>query len=391
LLLPSTVVPGLAAFIGLVAVGHLASLTVVGLLSLTRVGATLAAAMAAEAPSMAALNALAHQPDLDQTRGYRTAMLRRLAIVVLGGLVIGGVLAVWRPEVGYPVVAAALLSVPESLFVYEFAVLRYRHRYAKASTLASGRSVAAWGATVVVAAVSGTFGPTVLTYIVVITVAGLLLAPPRVAAVGADVRADLRRSWRSISSYNFATYALNNGDQYILDVIAGPAAVGVYSLGYVLGGGLVALLAEPVAGVLGPRIIREWSQEDSGPDRARRTARRGAIEILVGGLVLAGLLLVAGWIGLLSVVSSAHSLTAIAVIVAVAAAVHGASVLEFQNVIYLRGRSALLSRAAWVTLTLTAGAIVGLTVLWHETGTAVATLVGYSVLAILLGYYARRS
>jgi len=374
--------------VGLVLLGHVGNLSLVGLLSLTLVAATLGAAIFANGPSLAVLRHRVHKGP-DRTDAYRTAMLRLGGLGALGGVITGLVLCLWRTSIGEPVAFASVLTIAEALFIFESTRLRADGRFVRLSVFATVRMLVAWGAAVA-AASSSSFLWVAAAYVAAIYLVGLVMEHPRLSSVDSQTRADLRSSWRKISSYSLATYALNNGDQYLLAIIAGPAAVGVYALGYTLGGGVISLVTDPVAGVLGPRIFREWEGGPGGHELARSTARRAALVFITAGVVLTVLLYAAGKVGLLSFVSSAEALPAVAAIVAFAVAVHAATTILYQSILYLRGRSNLLSRSAWITLVPAIGVIVALSIPFKETGTAVATLFAYVLMGTLQWYYARR-
>lgn len=388
-LVPATVVPGAVAFAGMILIGHVSSLGIVGLLSLSRVAAGFGSAILAEAPSLAAQRGMA-EDDGDRSRAFRAAMLQRAAVFIPAVVAVGALLALWKSDIGWPLAWGAILTVPEGIFVFEFGYLRYKGRFRRASLLASVRSVAAWAAAVVIAGATKSFLDVVLGFVGVTVIAGFIVAPPRFSAVDSRSREDLKKTWRSLSSYNLASYALNNGDQYVLGIMRGPALVGVYSLGYVLGAGIVSLVAEPLIGVLSPRMIREWESPDDGPAKATSTALRGTILLLVTGALLATALALAGSSGLLRFVTRRAAVGGVAAIVAAAMTLHNASSLSFQSILYLRLKSALLSRAAWIAVLIAIPAIIGLTFALGVIGTALATLVAYLVMALIQAFFVRR-
>jgi O-antigen/teichoic acid export membrane protein len=213
--------------------------------------------------------------------------------------------------------------------------------------------------------------------------------PPRITHIDDQVREDLRQTWRNISSYSVAGYALNNGDQYLIGIILGPASVGVYSLAYTLGGGLIALVSEPVMGVYGPRIFRAWSGGPDGPALAKRIAYRTTL-LMAPATVLAVLgILVAGWLDLLHYITSAPNFETVALIITVASGFHAAAAGVLVNLLYLEKRTSYLSRAAWITVIVAVATLVGLTVPFGIVGAAWATLIAYVVLAALEWRYMR--
>ena len=381
MLLPATVVPGLAAFAGMVVLSHVSGLRTVGLMSLARVAGSVGASMIAEAPSLGVQRSLAAQ-GADRAAAYRWALVRRSLAFVPIGVAAGAAIALWRPSVGIPFALGSLLMVPEGLFTFESAVFRYHGRFVMASAYASTRSVAAWAAVVAVAAVTGSFLLIGLAYLGALLVVGASFVLPRPIPVDEWTRRELRESWRSLASYNLASNALNNGDQYLLALIAGPATVGLYSLGYMIGGGVVALVAEPVTGVIGPRIIRSWGSGGDGRERAYSMARSWALAIGVLGLTMAAGVWLAGYLGWLDFVSTNPDLRWIAAVVAAAIGFHIAASVSFQTILYLQRQTGLLSRSAWVALIVSVPAVVGLTLAFGVIGTAVATFVSYGVMAL---------
>ncbi len=388
-LAPATVLPGAIAFAGLILVGHLSSLRIVGLLSLSRVAAGFGAAILAEAPSLEAQRTLA-QGQPDRSRAFRTAMLKRSAIFL--PLVIGcaALLALWKSDIGWPIAWGALMTVPEALFVFEFAYLRYTDQFRRASVLASSRSATAWTAAVIVAGLTKSFPDVALTFLIVTFLTGIVVQPLRLGHVDNATREDLRRTWRSLSSYNIATYALNNGDQYLLGALRGPTLVGVYALGYTLGAGIVSLVAEPVIGILSPRMIREWESPDQGPQKAMSTALRGSLLLIFTGATLSVGVALAGGLGLLRFITPRTAVGGVAAIVALAMTAHNTSSLSFQSILFLRHRTRAMSNAAWVTVVLAIPAIAALTIAFGVIGTALATLFAYTLMALIQALLVRR-
>ena len=386
-LLPSSALPGLIGFIGIVLLAHIGGLHMVGLFSMTLVASAFGAAMLAGGPSILVLRHRVKEGP-DHTSAYRTAMLERSLVFVPLGIALGLLIALWRTTVGGPIALASLLVIPESLFAFETSVLSAQTRFGRISAFASTRMAVGWGAAVATAT-RYPFLQVALAYIGALLVTGVIFQPPRLSRVVEAVRADLRGSWRQISSYSLAAYALNNGDQYILAIIAGPTAVGVYSLGYTVGGGVVSLFSGPVSGVLGPRVFREWEKGTEGRQRAIRLANRGALVVLALSIASAVAIAIAGALGWLDFVSKAPSLAPVAVIVALAVGLHMAATIRYPPIYYLRNRSGLLGRAAWYTLPPALIAIVVLSWKFTETGTAVATFFAYLIMAAIQRHYAR--
>jgi O-antigen/teichoic acid export membrane protein len=388
-LVPATVVPGAVAFAGMILMGHFSSLRIVGLLSLSRVAAGFGSAILAEAPALATQRTLA-EGHSDSSRAFRSAMLRRGMLFLPGVVGCAALLALWKSAIGWPLAWGALLTVPEAVFVFEFGYLRYTGRFSRASVLASSRSVGAWAAAVVTAYLTKSFPDVVLAFLVVTVLIGIVIQPLRLGRVDAATREHLKSTWRSLSSYNIASYALNNGDQYLLGALRGPTLVGVYSLGYTLGAGVVSLVAEPVIGILSPRIIREWENPDEGPKKATSTALRGSLLLLFTGAFLATAIAVAGGLGLLHFVTEKASVGGVAAIVAVALTLHNTSALSFQSVLYLRRKTRSMSNAAWVAVIVAIPAIIFLTIAYGVIGTALATLIAYAIVGLIQAFLVRK-
>jgi O-antigen/teichoic acid export membrane protein len=280
--------------------------------------------------------------------------------------------------------------VPEAIFVFEFAYLRYTDHFSRASVLASSRSATAWTAAVITAWLTKSFLDVALAFLIVTVLTGIVIQPLRLGKVDTATREDLRRTWRSFSSYNLASYALNNGDQYLLGALRGPTVVGVYSLGYTLGAGIVSLVAEPVIGILSPRMIREWENSDQGPPKAMSTALRGSLLLIFTGAILSIGVALAGGLGLLRFITPKAAVGGVAAIVAAAMTVHNTSALSFQSILYLRHKTRAMSNAAWITVILAIPAIAGLTIAFGVIGTALATLFAYTLMALIQALLARR-
>jgi O-antigen/teichoic acid export membrane protein len=388
-LVPATVVPGAVAFAGMILMGHFSSLRIVGLLSLSRVAAGFGSAILAEAPSLAIQRTLA-EGQSDTSRAFRSAMLRRGMLFLPGVVGCAALLAIWNADIGWPLAWGALLTVPEAIFVFEFGYLRYTGRFNRASVLASSRSTGAWTAAVVTAGLTKSFLDVALAFLLVTLLIGMVIQPLRLGPVDTATRDHLRGTWRSLSSYNVASYALNNGDQYLLGALRGPTLVGVYSLGYTLGAGIVSLVAEPLIGILSPRIIREWENPDEGPAKATSTSLRGSLFLVFAGAFLSTAIALAGGFGLLRFVTEKASVGGVAAIVGVALTLHNTSALSFQTILYLRRKTRLMSNAAWITVILAIPAIAGLTIAFGVIGTALATLFAYTLMAAIQGFLVRR-
>jgi hypothetical protein len=317
-------------------------------------------------------------------------MFRRAAFIIPVVAVAGLLIGVWRHNVGVPIALGALFTIPEMLFLFDSSILRYQGKLARSSLLASMRSAVAWLAAGAVAELAHSFIETALAYLAGLIIVGVAIQPLRLSRIDEAVRSDLKRTWRDISSYNIAAYALNNGDQYLIDLIVGPAGVGVYALGYTLGGGLIALVAEPVSGVLSPRIFRAWSNQDQGPSEAMRIAHHGIMMIATGSALACAAIILANMLGILHWITNSAELAPIAVIIAAASGINAAASLDFIPRLYLEDRAKLMSLIAWITVVIAAGSVVALTILYGVIGAAFGTLIAYVSLAVMQGLSTRR-
>lgn len=390
ILVPAYVLPGVAAFVGMLWIGSEAGLATVGYLNLSRIAATFGAALMANGPAMAALRAIAGG-DPTRLPAFRGAMLGRLARLVPPIALVTGVVYAIAPDIGLPLLWAIPLLIAESMFVFEADVLRYEHRFARSSALSVTRSIVTWGSAALVASAGAGLQPIIMTYIATGTVTTLCFRWPRVVKVDELTRSELSRIWGATSALNIAGYALNNGDQYLIQMIAGPASVAVYALGYQLGGGAVNAVGMPLAGAISPRIVREWHLEGSGPPQATATARRAALVMLGSGIVITACLAVAGQFGILDHLTEASDFAFVAAVIALASSINLASSTAYSSLLFAQDRMREISGCSWVTVGISAIVVPLLT--WYDgvRGTAIATLIAYVLLAIMLRYLARRT
>lgn len=389
-LVPAAVVPGIAAFFGMVWIGREAGLATVGYLNLSRVAAAFGAALMANGPAMAALRALA-DGDASRLPAFRGAMASRLARLLLPMALVAGILYLLAPDIGLPLLWAIPLLVTESFFVFEADLLRYEHRFARSSALSVTRSVVAWGAAALVASAGAGLPWITAVYIATGAVTTLCFRWPRMTAVDELTRRYLRRTWGAVSALNVAGYALNNGDQYVIQLLAGPSSVAVYALGYQLGGGVVGAAGTPITGAMSPRVVREWHQDGSGPVTATNTARRAAMVILGCGVLTTVAISLAGQLGVLDHVTEQRDFVFVAATIALASSINTASSMAYSTLLFAQDRTRAISGCSWVTVGVSAVLVPLLT--WHDgvRGTAVATLIAYILLAMMLRYLAGRS
>lgn len=383
ILLPGTSIPGAAALIGLVLVGKLGSTSAAGLLSLSRVTAGFGAAMLANGPAMATLRTLVNGQD--RSSSFKWAVVSRGLLSAPLVLIVGTAISVATgSNIGWAVALGAGLMLSESMASFEVDVLKAEDRFGRASALAAARSLCAWSAAVLVAARGGSFELVILAYLAADMVVVLGGGWRRLSPLDSPVREELAGTWAAVIRINLAGYALNNGDQYLIAALLGPSAVAVYAIGYSLGGGITSLVTAPLAGALGPRIVREWTAGEELRLVARRTARLGALASLGLGAVAAAAIGVAGLLGLLNLLLDAPELAAVAALIAVASAVHAASSIAYVPRLMASRQERRWSRATWWTVGSSVLLVPAMTLAFGLVGTAVATLLAYIELAALL-------
>lgn len=378
--IPATVIPGLASLVGLVLVGRLAGEEVLGLTSLAWVTANFGSSVVAVGPAHAALRAMSSGKS-DAVRGYRGVMVRRCGVSTAFTLVLGWAMLALGSDLGAPVALAAPWIAAQSVVLFESEVLRAERRFAAASILLSARSAFGWGASVAGAAhspaLAWALGPHVA---VSLALAAWLLAVRPPARPVPQVLRDARGIGTPIARMSVASYALGYVDRYVVHWILGPAAVGVYTIGYTLGQGAIEFIMTPVTTALLPRIVSEWVTRSSGPEVAVRTARRAAVFAVAITSLAVPVILLLSEIGLLDPASRDEALGPIAAIVAVAVGIHSVSRVCYALLLGA-ARSDLAMRAFWRALVVMAVTAPLFTEVWGIVGTAVATVVSYVFLA----------
>lgn len=176
-LAPATALPGLLAFAGLAALGHVTDLRLVGLMSLARVTAGVGGSLLGEGPALGVIYAITHDRG-NQVAEYRKAVLVMAAVTVPPAVVVGCLIGLWRWDLGGPLALGALLAVPEALFTFEFGVLRAERRFNRASVLASFRSLVSWTAAVTVASTTSSLAAVGAAYLAGLVVVGVVVQQP---------------------------------------------------------------------------------------------------------------------------------------------------------------------------------------------------------------------
>lgn len=384
--LPGVALPGLASFLGMVAVQRVAGPRILGLVSLTWITAVFGSAIIAFGASQAALRAIATDRE-DLVALHRWLLLRRAAVVAPATAVLGGILALAGRSLGLPLILGSIWMVAQGFVLFESEVFKARRDFRSSSGLLVARALVGWTLTVTGAALTHELVGAVLPQIAVTAVLVILLrprvrhdAPAAEVAVASGIAAPSGR-------LAVASYALGYGDRYILDLLLGPVAVGIYTLGYQLGEGALELVSGPISSALLPRVVREWAAGDH--DEAWRTVRRGELAVLSASVAALPVVLVTDRAGLLDLVSPSPHLPTIVSLIAIAVGIQGTTKLSY-GLLLAQGRAAAANRCFWQVVVLSAVTVPILTARFEIVGTAVATVLGYGALAILMRKEARR-
>jgi PST family polysaccharide transporter len=387
---PGTAIPGLAAFIAFIAVAHLTSTRTLGLLTLAWITANLGSSVVALGPAHAALRSLhAEEPDPLVLARFRRLVVERALVTAAAVAVLGVALMIAGNEVGPGVLLAAPWLLGQSGVLFEAETLRARQRFGAASALLSIRAVVGWAGVVIAAVFTDNLAalilPTALTGIVVAAIA----SRAQVAPVTDAVRRQSRVIGGPIGRLAAASYALGYADRYVVQFFLGPAAVGVYTLGYQLGEGGVELFTQPVTGATLPRVVAEWHNPDGGRARARRTTLRVAAAIVAFTVVTPLAVYGADRLGWLERIDPSPDLPAITAIVCVAVGIQGLTRLGY-GLLLAQGRTDTAFRVFLEVVALSA-VVVPLLTWWSGlVGAAWATLIAYAVLASLTMWSAFR-
>lgn len=388
---PATVIPGLCSGLGAVAIGRLTGDATLGLVSLAIVTANFGAATVSQATSSLALRTVAAGAD-HAADEYRLASLRRGIVVGLCAALAGAVAWALGSTAGPVLILGALWIPVQALILFDTELLRASHRFGAASAWLSARAVLAWSAGVWAAWAFGASASVAVQLGASLLIALALCGPKPWPRLTDTHRGELRQVGRPITHQALASYALGYADRYVVQILRGPAAVGLYSIGYVLGQGVVEVAMTPITAALSPRIIREVADGDAPV--VRRTIRNGALALLgLGALAVVGIA-VADALGLLDLLTpkgaSTQELAIVSVLVALATVLQGIVRLAYAVLLAHRDtRSA--ARSFLITLGLAAVAIPVATWFAGVIGAAAVTLASTAVLASLMTWYARRS
>ena len=321
---------------------------------------------------------------------YRRATLVRGSRLGAAVAVVAAVLLATGSALG-PVLLLGAAWIPiQAVILFESELLRATGRFRAASWWLSVRAVVAGVLGVIGAAAFGATGSVALQVGASAVVVGLLTARARWPRMAQHHRDELRSVGRPVTRQAFASYALGYADQYVLQPMRGPEAVGLYSIGYVLGQGVVEVAMTPIVAALTPRIIREVSQEDEHV--ARRTTRNAALLLLgLGGLAMLAVV-AANALGLLRYLTpkgaSPGQLALVTVLVAAATGLQGIVRLAYAVLLAHRATQAA-ARSFLITLGFAAVIVPTFIALGGVVGAALATLVATMLLATLMAWHAR--
>jgi O-antigen/teichoic acid export membrane protein len=387
-LVPSTVIPGVASFFGLVLIGRMAGGSILGLTSLAWVVAVSGSSVVALGATHAAVRAVV-TGDRDLTAQLRGLLLRRCLFVTPLFLGAGLGLEALGRDVGGPLAYGGLWMVGQAFMLFEVEVLRAEGRFAWSTVQMSLRAVLGWLASVLAAAAVGKLAAIVLAQAAITWMVAAAAGSTRIKRPTPRARDELRTLGRPLAWVAAATYLLAFADRFVVAAFLGPVAVGVYTLGYVLGQGLVEPVATPIVGALLPRVVAEWTDSARGPAVAMSTVRKGGLVLIAASAAVIPAIAVAEWLGLLDLVSRDPDLPYVAGFIAVGSGFYGIARLVYSPML-ARRQTAAAAVAYWLVVAFSALTVPIFTGMWGIVGTAAATLVAYAVLALLMVYTARR-
>lgn len=388
--LPGTAVPGAASYLAFVAIGRYDSVEVLGYVSLGWVLTNVCSAAIGLGPAHTALREISGGSDEADIRArFRTLVLTRALVVGAGVLLIGLMVHVGSSSpIGQLMMLASPWLVGQSLVLFESETLRAAGRYSAASAILSARAVIGWGTSVIGAVTVGGLVATVLPTALVGLVVAFVASKGRFANVTDDDRVASRAIGRPVSQMSLASYALGYGDFAVVQVLLGPSAVAVYTLGYQLGIGAVELLTTPITAAAMPRIVASYQSGEEGKAEAVSTALRlGAL--ILGITALASVAALAlGMTPAFDWISEDPIVSTITAIVALAVGLQSLTRLAY-SFLLARGRTDWALRSYLVAGAFNLLVSIGLTHALGLTGAALATLLGYGSLALITIWAAR--
>lgn len=387
-LAPSVVAPGLASFVGLVLLGHVSGLTVVGYVSLAWITSNTGAVVLGLGPSMTAARAVVIG-DTELVPSLRFSLARRVLIAAALLSLIGIAVSFNSSYAGSAVVLGGIWIIPQAVAVFETEVLKSERRFRRATAFAVLRGCLGWAAAVAVASLYGGVAAALIPNVVVGICLAIAMRPVPIARPTTRSTTSLIEIGRPVAITLLASYLLGYGDRFVVQGVLGPAALGAYTIAYLLGEGLVEIFSVSISGALQPRIIAEWQEPSSGPSRAIRTAKRGGVAILVSAGCVAIALLLANLLDLTSRLTDVPDITPIAVLVAIGVGFNG-TVRVSASLFLAEGRPSRAVPLVWATVGVAVVLVPLLTWLHGLTGAAVANLAVYVMLAALYGRRAFR-
>jgi O-antigen/teichoic acid export membrane protein len=387
-LAPSVVVPGIASFVGLVLLGHVSGLTIVGYVSLAWITSNTGAVILGLGPSMTAARAVVIG-DTELVASLRFSLARRVITAAVVLALVGVVVSFDSTLAGSAVLFGGLWIVPQAVAVFETEVLKSQRRFRRATGFAVMRGCIGWAAAVAVASQFGGVAAAVAPNVVVGVVLAIAMKPIPITRPTSRSTASLIKIGRPIAITLLASYVLGYGDRYVVQGILGPAALGAYTIAYQLGEGVVEIFSVSISGALQPRIIAEWQEPTGGPMQAIRTAKRGAVAILLAAGCVAVALVIAGELGILTKLTDVPDVTPIATLVAIGMGFNG--IVRVSTALFLaEGRPSRAVPVVWTTVGIAVVLVPLLTWLHGLAGAAVANLIVYVLLAVLYGRLAFR-
>ncbi len=381
--IPGIAIPGLSSFLAYVVIGHRAGASILGLVSLSAVTANLGSAIVSLGPSHAALRALnvrAHDDDL--LARYRRLVVTRSVVAGGGLMAVGLPLLVLGWTLGELLVVSGPWLVAQAWVLFETETCKAQQRFVAASALASVRAMGGWALGVGGAFLWGSLAGIVLPVAAVGLLCGAVVGAGRYRTVTPEVREDVRTIGRPIARFSLASYVLGYADRYVIAILLGEAAVGVYTLAYAIGEGVLELVVTPISSAVLPRLVSTWNSPEGGPEATWRIVRHAAAVVGAVTVLAPVAALALGTTGIFELVGPDPALPTLTAIVCAAIGIQGFTRLGY-GVLLARGRTDDVFRAFVQAVAVSAVVVPLLTWRWGIVGAAWATLVGYSALAAL--------
>jgi len=388
--LPGTVLPGIASYLAFVLIAQIDSDATLGYVSLGWVVANTGSAVVALGPAHTALRSItAGQDELIVRARFRWLVLVRS--LMLAGLLalLGTILWSMSGQIGTVLILAAPWTFGQCFILYETETLKATEQFGLISLILGGRAVLGWALAVIGAAVKPSLVGIILPTAAVGVGIAAIVSRCRFARPTLKDRELDRSIGRPIAQMSVASYALGYGDYFVVQAILGPSAVGIYNLAYQLGSGTMELLSTPITTVALPRVVSMFQRAGAGRDEARSTAVRLAAVVAAITVIIPVCFIALIPTGIFELISSDPLLPIIAAIVAVAIGFQSFTRLGYGFLLaHGSTRTALVSFV--VASVVNIGASAALTWTWGLTGTAVATVIGYGLLAVITIWTVKR-